>query len=200
MKKKILFLTAVLVCLSIAMTGTLAYFTADNVAHNVITTGKVNIALQEWADEGHTVPFENLEGVMPGNEITKIAIVKNTGTAPAWIRVKIDIAVTKQINDKNDKNDKEVRKLSSDKVTVNIDTENWKRGADGYYYYQKALDADAKTKPIFTSVLFDKGMGNEYQDSTASVDVLVQAVQTANNGDSAENASGWPQNGSTVTP
>ena len=193
MKKKILFLTAVLVCLSIAMTGTLAYFTADNVAHNVITTGKVNIALQEWADEDQTVPFENLEGVMPGNEITKIAIVENTGTAPAWIRVKIDIAVTKQIGN-------EVLTLPSDKVTVNIDTKSWKLGTDGYYYYQKALDADAKTKPIFTSVLFDKGMGNEYQDSTASVDVLVQAVQTANNGDSAENASGWPQNGSTVTP
>ena len=193
MKKKILFLTAVLVCLSIAMTGTLAYFTADDVAHNVITTGKVNIALQEWADEDQTVPFENLEGVMPGNEITKIAIVKNTGTAPAWIRVKIDIAVTKQIGN-------EVLTLPSDKVTVNIDTKSWKLGTDGYYYYQKALDKGAKTEPIFTSVLFDKGMGNEYQDSTASVDVLVQAVQTAHNGDSAENASGWPQNGSTVTP
>ena len=193
MKKKILFLTAVLVCLSIAMTGTLAYFTADDVAHNVITTGKVNIALQEWADEDQTVPFENLEGVMPGNEITKIAIVKNTGTAPAWIRVKIDIAVTKQIGN-------EVLTLPSDKVTVNIDTKSWKLGTDGYYYYQKALDKGAKTEPIFTSVLFDKSMNNDYQGSTASVDVLVQAVQTAHNGDSAENASGWPQNGSTVTP
>ena len=194
MKKKILFLTAVLVCLSIAMTGTLAYFTADDVAHNVITTGKVNIALQEWADEDQTVPFENLEGVMPGNEITKIAIVKNTGTAPAWIRVKIDLAVTKQITDN------EVLPLPSDKVKVNIDTENWKLGTDGYYYYQKALDKGAKTEPIFTSVLFDKGMGNEYQGSTASVDVFAEAVQTANNGVSVNEASGWPQNGSTVTP
>lgn len=194
MKKKILFLTAVLVCLSIAMTGTFAYFTADDVAHNVITTGKVNIALQEWANEDRTVPFENLEGVMPGNKITKIAIVENTGTAPAWIRVKIDIAVTKQITDN------EVLTLPSDKVTVNIDTENWKLGTDGYYYYQKALDAGAKTEPIFTSVLFDKGMGNEYQGSTASVDVFAEAVQTANNGANVNEASGWPQNGSTVTP
>ena len=193
MKKKILFLTAVLVCLSIAMTGTLAYFTADDVAHNVITTGKVNIALQEWADEDQTVPFENLEGVMPGNEITKIAIVENTGTAPAWIRVKIDIAVTKQIGN-------EVLTLPSDKVTVNIDTKSWKLGTDGYYYYQKALDKGAKTEPIFTSVLFDKSMNNDYQGSTASVDVFAEAVQTANNGVSVNEASGWPQNGSTVTP
>ena len=192
MKKKILFLTAVLICLSIAMTGTLAYFTADDVAHNVITTGKVNIALQEWANEDRTVPFENIEGVMPGNEITKIALVKNTGTAPAWIRVKIDIAVTKQI-------DKETVLLPSNKVLLDIDTENWKLKEDGYYYYQKALAADELTEPIFTSVLFDRSMNNAYQNSTASVDVFAEAVQTANNGANAEEASGWPQNSGTAT-
>ena len=192
MKKKILFLTAVLICLSIAMTGTLAYFTADDVAHNVITTGKVNIALQEWANEERTEPFKNIEGVMPGNEITKIALVKNTGTAPAWIRVKIDIAVTKQI-------DKEPVLLSSDKVLLDIDTENWKLKEDGYYYYQKALAADELTEPIFTSVLFDRSMNNAYQNSTASVDVFAEAVQTANNGANAEEASGWPQNSGTAT-
>ena len=192
MKKKILFLTAALICLSIAMTGTLAYFTADDVAHNVITTGKVNIALQEWANEDRTVPFENIEGVMPGNEITKIALVKNTGTAPAWIRVKIDIAVTKQI-------DKETVFLPSNKVLLDIDTENWKLKEDGYYYYQKALAADELTEPIFTSVLFDRSMNNAYQNSTASVDVFAEAVQTANNGANAEEASGWPQNSGTAT-
>ena len=192
MKRKLLFFAAVLICLSIAMTGTLAYFTADDVAHNVITTGKVNIALQEWANEERTKPFENIEGVMPGNEITKIALVKNTGTAPAWIRVKIDIAVTKQI-------DKEPVLLSSDKVILNIDTESWKLKEDGYYYYQKALAADELTEPIFTSVLFDRSMNNAYQNSTASVDVFAEAVQTANNGANAEEASGWPQNSGTAT-
>lgn len=192
MKKKILFLTAVLICLSIAMTGTLAYFTADDVAHNVITTGKVNISLQEWANEDRTVPFENIEGVMPGNEITKIALVKNTGTAPAWIRVKIDIAVTKQI-------DKKTVLLPSNKVILDIDTENWKPKEDGYYYYQKALAADELTEPIFTSVLFDRSMNNDYQNSTASVDVFAEAVQTANNGANAEEASGWPQNSGSAT-
>ena len=47
MKKKILLVTAVVICLAIAATGTLAYFTSDDVAHNVITSGGVNIELVE---------------------------------------------------------------------------------------------------------------------------------------------------------
>ena len=35
-------------------------------------------------------------------------------------------------------------------------------------------------------------MGNEYQNATATVDVIAQAVQTANNGTSAADAAGWP--------
>ena len=191
MKKKILFLTAVLVCLSIAMTGTLAYFTADDVAHNVITTGKVSIELKEWADKEKQEAFQNLQGVMPGRTVTKIAEVKNSGSADAWVRAK----VTKTVKAKNgDELSSEILKLDIDRADS-----QWIL-KDGYYYYQEALKAGETSEPIFTSVSFDMGMGNPYQDSTASVDVLVQAVQTANNGDSAENASGWPQNGSTVTP
>ena len=36
-------------------------------------------------------------------------------------------------------------------------------------------------------------MGNEYQNATATVDVLAQAVQTANNGESVMEAQGWPE-------
>ena len=195
MKKKILFLTAVLVCLSIAMTGTLAYFTADDVAHNVITTGKVSIELKEWADKEKQVVFQNLQGVMPGSTVTKIAEVKNSGSADAWVRAK----VTKTVKAKNG------NELSSEVLKLDIDRTDSKQEPkwilkDGYYYYQEALKAGETSEPIFRSVSFDKSMDNLYQGSTASVDVLVQAVQTANNGDSAENASGWPQNGSTVTP
>ena len=43
MKKKLLLLAAVIACIAIAVTGTLAYFSADDTAHNVITTGGVNI-------------------------------------------------------------------------------------------------------------------------------------------------------------
>ena len=47
MKKKILLVAAVVMCLAIATAGTLAYFTSEDTAHNVITSGDVNIELVE---------------------------------------------------------------------------------------------------------------------------------------------------------
>ena len=48
MKKwKIIALSTVLACLAIVASGTLAYFTAQETAHNVITSGGVAIQLIE---------------------------------------------------------------------------------------------------------------------------------------------------------
>ena len=42
---------------------------------------------------------------------------------------------------------------------------------------------------------FARSMGNLYQGSTATVSVLAQATQSANNGVSALEAAGWPAAG-----
>ena len=69
--------------------------------------------------------------------------------------------------------------------------EGWIKGNDGWYYLEAPLTSNT---PVFalTSVKFDVAMGNEYQGATATVDIVAQAVQTANNGDSALTAKGWP--------
>ena len=90
MKRKILILSVLAICIATLAAGTLAYFTSEGKAHNVITTGGVEIAVQEWADMEKTKPFENLTGVMPNATVTKIAEVKNTGASDAWIRVKVE--------------------------------------------------------------------------------------------------------------
>lgn len=181
MKKKILLVTAVVICLAIAATGTLAYFTAEDMAHNVITTGGVEIAVQEWADEGKTKPFENLTGVMPNTTVTKIAEIKNTGASDAWVRVKVEKNIKLQGEGTSD----------TSLVELTLNTADWTE-KDGYYYYTKVLKPGEVTAPIFTAVTFKPDMGNEYQNATATVDVTAQAVQTANNGDSAQTAAGWP--------
>ena len=43
MKKKVLLAAALVVCLAVAVSGSLAYFTAEERAHNVITTGGIAI-------------------------------------------------------------------------------------------------------------------------------------------------------------
>lgn len=69
MKKKILLVAAVVMCLAIATAGTLAYFTSEDTAHNVITSGDVNIELVEQTkkEDGTLVEFpeEGIKGVMP---------------------------------------------------------------------------------------------------------------------------------------
>lgn len=184
MKKwKIVALCTVLACLSIVASGTLAYFTAQETAHNVITSGGVAIQLHEFSDRGHDelIPWRDVDGVMPGAEISKIVIVRNTGASEAWVRVKVDKTV---ILANKDKGNPEVMELD-------INDTFWTE-QDGYYYYNDSLAPGDETPALFTTVLFDPTMGNEYQNCTATIDVKADAVQVANNGDTVLDATGWP--------
>ena len=181
MKKKLLILSLAAICLAITAIGTLAYFTSEGTAHNVITTGGVEITVQEWADEGRTTPFEDLTGVMPNTTVTKIAEIKNTGASDAWVRVKVEKNIQLQGEGKPD----------TGLVELTLNTADWTE-KDGYYYYTKVLKPGEVTAPIFTAVTFKPDMGNEYQNATATVDVAAHAVQTANNGDTVMDAKGWP--------
>lgn len=183
MKRKLLILSVLMICAAVFATGTLAYFTAEGTAHNVITTGSVDIAVQEWADEARETPFKDLDGVLPGTTVTKIAEVRNTGASEAWVRV----LVTKAIRLAGSG-------VPDDRlVELDLNLADWTQGGDGYLYYNKALKPGEVTAPVFTAVTFNAAMGNEYQNATATVDVAAQAVQTANNGGSAAEAQGWPK-------
>lgn len=181
MKKKLLILSLAAICLAITAIGTLAYFTSEGTAHNVITTGGVEITVQEWADEEKTKPFEDLTGVMPNTTVTKIAEIKNTGASDAWVRVKVEKNIKLQGKGTPD----------TSLVELTLNTTDWTE-KDGYYYYKEALKPGEVTAPIFTAVTFKPDMGNEYQNATATVDVTAQAVQTANNGATVMDAQGWP--------
>lgn len=182
MKRKILILSVLAICIATFAAGTIAFFTAEGKAHNVITTGGVEIAVQEWADDEKTKPFENLSGVMPNTTVTKIAEVKNTGASDAWIRVKVEKSIQLQGEGTPD----------TSLVELTLNTTDWTE-RDGYYYSTKALKPGEVTAPIFTAVTFGTAMGNEYQNATATVDVFAQAVQTANNGTTVLDAQGWPK-------
>lgn len=183
MKRKILILSVLAILIAILAAGSLAYYTADTKAHNVITTGDVAIRLNEWADEARTEKFESPVGVMPGTEVTKIVEVENTGTGTAWVRVQVVLDVYAEGGKEQ---------LPPDPVTLDINDTDWTY-QDDYYYYNKPLAPGETTEPLFTSVAFDDQMGNEYQNSTAHVDVNAYAVQSANNGEDVLSANGWPR-------
>lgn len=193
MKKKTLLIAVLVICLAMAATGSLAYYTSEGKAHNVITSGGVNIEVVEKTkgENGALVEFpkEGIKGVMPGTAVSKIVQVKNTGASEAWVRVKVEASISGADGQSlpltlgNDS-----RPIMSYSVL-----KGWTKGDDGYWYYEKPVAADELTDTLFEEIAFDKAMGNEYQNCTANIIVYAQAVQTANNGSSVMEAAGWPE-------
>ena len=186
MKRKLFAGAVIAICLSLIAYGTLAYFTAEDTARNVITSGGIDIQLREWADKEKTTPFpeDGVSGVMPGTEITKIVEVENTGSGDAYIRVRVEKDIVLSEGTEGDPD--------TGLMVLDFDDTCWTLGEDGFYYYNEALKPGAVTEPLFASVSFDPGMGNLYQNSTATVSVIAQATQVVHNGGSALEAAGWP--------
>ncbi len=172
--------------ISITTVGSIAFFTAEDRTHNVITSGEIGIELHEWADTDKTEPFpeEGITNVVPDTEVTKIVEVENVGSSDAWVRV----SFTKTIELAQGAE----AEIDPDLVQLDLNTADWTE-KDGWYYYNKPLAPNQTVNPLFTTVTFTPEMGNEYQDSTVTIDVQAQAVQTANNGSTVLEAAGWPE-------
>lgn len=187
MKKQLFAAALAVICLSVAAYGTAAYFTAEDTAANTITAGTIQIDLQETAlpeGGGDPAPFVDVTGVMPGTDVSKIVRVENTGGKAAYIRIRLDKAVTLA--------EGTVGEADTGLMTVDIDTVHWTE-KNGYYYYNEALAPGEATSPLFTQVSFSREMGDLYQDSRAVITVRAGATQADNNGDSAVEAVGWPE-------
>ena len=181
MKRKLLILSVLAILLAILAANTLAYFTADTTAHNVITTGNVDIALNEWANEERTEKFEKQIDVWPGTEVTKIVEVENIGAGSVWVRIWTNGVFLS----------KDGTPLDPGAYTLDINTADWTKEGD-FYYYNRALAPGETTEPLFTTVSFKTAMDNRYQDSDLFLNVNAFAVQSANNGTGALDAAGWP--------
>ena len=185
-KRFVTVVTLVAAVIALTAGGTLAYFSASKTAHNVITSGGVNIELLEWADEarGEGDEFAGAEGVMPGEKVTKIVEVKNTGANNAWVRVQVVTSFESEGG---------ASELDDSVIGIDFDKENWTEGEGGWWYCNAELEPGKTTPPLFEHVKFEGAdMGNAYQGGTAFVTVQAQAVQVANNGSSVLEAAGWP--------
>ena len=195
MKKKVLAVLTIVLCLSILGGVTSAYYTDRDTAHNVITTGNVKIRIveQQKTEEGlKPYPAGPIQGVMPGADVSKIVRVSNTGTGDAWVRVRVE--------SKFELSDKAPEKLPqgqdpADMVTLKIDNVHWEQIGD-WYYYRQPLTHGKTTEPLIETVSFSAKMGNAFQGASAYVDVSAEAVQSRNNDLPASgklsDIPGWP--------
>ena len=181
MKRKLLIIALCMVLVTMSVAGSLAYFSEKSeIVHNIITTGSVEIEINETDENGD--PFEDVEGAMPGGSYGKVVTVKNTGAGAAYVRMLVSTSVTMADGTQGDVS----------LISLDINTADWEL-KDGFYYYKSALAPGEETAPLFTEVSISGDMDNDYQSSTINVDVSAQAVQSANNGDSALTAKGWPE-------
>jgi len=192
MKKKIISLAVVAMCAAILASGTIAYFTAEDQVHNVITTNAVDIEIEEWQETDRgliTYPKKDPIEVMPGVTVSKIATIKNIG-AEAYIRAKCEVFITGA-----DGNVMEISpEILAGIITLTMNDEGWLRkdGDNEWWYYAEAVGTGTSTEALFTEIVFDgSNMTNEYQNCTVEVIVKAQGVQTANNGGNVMKAAGW---------
>ena len=193
-------LFALLVALCVLATisaGTMAYFRVEDTSYNVITTGGVEIELVETQvdEDGNVSEFPGkVEGVMPGQKVSKIVSIKNTGTEangkdhPVFARMKLDVQI---VDEKND-----ATTLDVENVVLEIDTANWltRDPDDGYYYYARALGPGEITEPLLKNVTLKPHVGNEYMNATITIGVQAEAVQAENNDEGGVlGAAGWPE-------
>ena len=137
--------------------------------------------------------FENLTGVMPGQEVDKIVTVKNINNAqPAFVRVKVEPDIQLAESEEEDNRDDLIveivpQDVNLDVFGVDFNFEHWTFGNDGYIYYNEVLGTGEETQPLFTKVMFDPLMGNMYQGATFTITIDAQAVQAVNIKDSDGN-------------
>ena len=188
MRKKLIAGAVVAICLSLLAYSTSAYFTARGTATNVITSGNIQIQLQETAKiNGQEISFDASQekiNVVPAQTVSKIVKVKNTGDNAAYVRISVAKAIelAEGVQEEPDVS----------LITLDFDDENW-TAKDGFYYYNEPLAPGATTEALFNNVTFEPEMGNMYQNSTATIKVNAQATQVKNNGASVFEAAGWPR-------
>ena len=197
MKKRIVAIAVIGICLAVVGYGTLAFFTDEAVAHNVITTSGINIEIVQTQRDDATgtevpSPDEPLRGVMPGQRVSKIVTVKNNEqSSAAWIRVMVN--VTGQFADGTAMMPDQIQVISFEPNAT-----YWLYDEDeGYYYHKEPVGSGEQTAPLFKEVKFATEMGNEFQGCTVYIDVSAAAVQAANNsipeGGTVIDIKGWPE-------
>ena len=189
MKKKIVAAALIVSMLSISALGTLAYFTDTGIAHNVITSGKVDITLNDaMGYDGDKQPVRELKGVMPGVTYDKVVSVTNEADSQnAWVRIKLEkvIELAQGVE----------AEINPSLAIINLPKEEgskWVKDGD-YWYYTDILKPGDTTENLFETVTIDKNMGNEYQNSTVKILVTAEAVQADNNGGTYTEIKSWTE-------
>ena len=120
--------------------------------------------------------------IVPGDTLDNKVTVRNSCLQDEYIRITLDKVIYKSPDSKET--------LNSETANFLFNEEDWTY-KDGYYYYNHILPAGEISEPLYNGIYLDTTMGNEYKTAILQVDILVEAVQSVNNGTSVFEAEGW---------
>lgn len=180
MKRRFLVIALATILIAILSCGSLAFFSVQDKAENIITTGKLDIKIHQDMDSPEVIPEEGMQ-VMPGDVIKSALTIENSGTHPLYLRMRLE----KKVNDEA---------LSAEHcLLMNVNEEDWTY-KNGYYYYNHILQPNTFTKPLFNEIcIAGREVDNEYLGKFFLLDIQASAVQSENNGTSVWDAIGWKE-------
>ena len=180
-KKKLLTMVLALVLIgAVGVGATLAYFTDNDSATNVVTMGHVNIELTE---EDWTYGETGITGVTPGQEIAKDPTISLVGNSlDAFVRIKLEVTGFDGVENA----DTYKAEVLEDLVLG----EGWTKVGDYYYYAEKLTKDNASTTALFESVTIPYEWTNEVANATFNILVSAEAIQADNLADDFFNEDG----------
>ena len=122
-----------------------AFFQGGDKTETSVTTGVVNVELIESFPDGGS--SDEIDPSNPGvDDATKVITGENTGTQPAYVRVKVFPQI-----EKYERGNYKLCGVPTSYATYTEEKEGWMDGNDGYYYYAKILQPGETTSPITIS-------------------------------------------------
>ena len=168
---------------TLAVGGTLAWFTDTETATNVVTVGNIDIALNETGDGTVTEGGDGLkyENVMPKDVFEKNVDIENVGSNDAYVRATIKVTGdSKIINDLVSSNENAI------KFTELATGGQWSKVDETTAEYIVEYNGALKTEEpgnvwnLFDSVEIPSTWGNEYSDVDFNIVVTAEAIQADN--------------------
>lgn len=217
MKKKVA-LTAAAVALvgTLAVGGTLAWFTDTEEATNVVTMGEVDITLKEdGGQDGNGVTGQNglsYENIMPGDNFKKTVTIKNLEAA-AYVRATITVSGSPEVLNtfatENTNDDLVFQGLNKENATWDPVTEKDSEGNDVVVAYKITVpysgengimpegynltDEDRTPWNVFTAIEVPTTWNNRFVKESFNIKVEAEAIQAENN------PGGFAGEGKTIT-
>ena len=161
-------LIAIVAVLFVVVGATVAYFTNVTTFTNNFTTATYKTKTTET--------FESPTNWKPGETITKEIVTKNEGSIPATVRAKFTGEWTN--TDGTALTAEELEDIPNDAVVVNVNTTDWVKDGE-YYYYKYILNPDDTTSTFLNSVTLNSTVGTNRTCTTTGNKEVCESVNSS---------------------